>query len=98
VTDTRAYMVRGKIGTNCGNEVRVGQFTYLAETGDHFYIWNGIHKAARFESVKAGLDAAGRCNGPWFNVPDPATIESVECPLERGAPYAIRPAGTTRNE
>ena len=55
----------------------MGQMTYLAETGDHFYIWDGAHKAAHFASTQAGLDAAAQCNGPWFNVPDPATIEVV---------------------
>lgn len=72
------YMVRGKIGAARGNEGRTGQFTYLTETGDRLYIWNGAHRAARFPSAQAGLDAARWCNGPWFNVPDPTTVEAVE--------------------
>jgi hypothetical protein len=78
------YMVRGKIGAARGNEGRIGQLTYLAETGDHFYIWNGAHKAAHFPSAQAGLDAVARCNGPWFNIPDPATVEIIKsCQLDK---------------
>jgi hypothetical protein len=71
------YVVRGKISAARAGGGRMGHMTYLAETGDHFYIWDGAHKAAHFASAQAGLDAAARCNGPWFNVPDPATIEVV---------------------
>ena len=72
------YIVRGKIAANRTNAARVGRLTYLAETGDHFYVWDGAHKAALFASQQAGLLAVSHCNGPWFNVPDPATIESIE--------------------
>jgi hypothetical protein len=71
------YLVRGRIGSARGNESRVGELTYLAEAGDHFYVWDGAHKAAHFESAQAGLDAASECNGPWFKTPDPATVESI---------------------
>ncbi len=72
------YVVRGKIGVNQPNVSRAGKPTYLAETGDHFYIWDGVHKAAHFASAEAGLAAAAQCHGPWFNVPDATTIESLE--------------------
>ena len=72
------YLIRGVIGLNRSNASRVGQLTYLAETGDHFYIWDGVHKAAHFGTAEAGLRAADRCNGPWFNIPDPASIEVVD--------------------
>ena len=84
-----AYIVRGKIGLNRDNVSRVGQFTYLATTGD-LYVWDGPHKASRFESAEAGLAAADQCNGPWFNIPDPTTIESVECLGEQLPPEASR--------
>jgi hypothetical protein len=71
------FVVRGRIGTARGNEGRTGELTYLAETGDYFYIWDGLHKAAQFETAQAGLDAANECKGPWFRMPDPGTIESV---------------------
>jgi hypothetical protein len=89
------YVVRGKIGAVRGNEARVGQFTYLAETGDCFYIWNGAHKASHFASVDAGLEAASQCNGSWFNAPDPATIgvvESAHCVSD--ALVALKPGGS----
>ncbi len=72
------YVVRGKIGVNRTNSARVSRATYLAGTGDRFYIWDGAHKAAHFESAEAGLAAAAQCHGPWFNMPDATTIESLE--------------------
>jgi hypothetical protein len=72
------YVIRGRIGANRMNSARIGHLTYLAETGDHFYVWNGAHRAAHFASPEAGFVAASQCNGPWFNVPEPATIESIE--------------------
>jgi hypothetical protein len=82
-----AYIVRGRIGSSLGNAGRLGQFTYLAETADHFYIWGGAHKASRFDSAEAGLLAAERCNGPWFNVPDAASVESVESPADEKSKF-----------
>jgi hypothetical protein len=38
----------------------------------------GGAKAAHFPSARAGLEAAERCDGPWFNVPDPTTVEAIE--------------------
>lgn len=77
------YVIRGKIGVNRRSSAREGQLTYLADTGDHFFIWDGAHKAAHFASPEIGFVAASQCNGPWFNVPDPATIESVEWDANR---------------
>jgi hypothetical protein len=71
------FVVRRRIGTARGNEGPAGELIYLAETGDYFYIWDGLHKAAKFETAQAGLKAAEECNGPWFRMPDPATIETV---------------------
>jgi hypothetical protein len=85
---TMPYVVRGKIGAVRGNEGRVGHLTYLAEAGDHFYIWDGAHKAAHFRSAQAGLDAAGQCNGPWFNMPDPTSVESLEWAADMGVDLA----------
>ena len=82
------YLIRGKIGVNRPNSPRVGHFTYLTQTGDRFYIWDGAHKAAHFVSPEAGFIAASRCNGPWFNVPDPATIESIEWSGNRDSIFA----------
>jgi hypothetical protein len=88
-------VVRGKIGAVRGNEARVGQFTYRGETGDCFYVWNGAHKASHFASVDVGLAAASRCNGPWFNAPDPATIEVVESAQGvSDASVALKPGGS----
>jgi hypothetical protein len=71
------YVIRGKIGAARGLSARTGIFTYLAETGDHFYIWDGLHKVAHFATADAGLQAVKLCNGPWFNTPDPASVEAV---------------------
>jgi hypothetical protein len=71
------YVIRSRIAANRGNVVRAGIYTYLAETGDHFYIWDGVHKAAHFKTAESGLEAADQCNAPWSNLPDPATVEGV---------------------
>jgi hypothetical protein len=79
------YVIRGRIGADRGVSARTGIFTYLAETGDHFYIWDGLHKVAHFATARAGLEAAALCNGPWFNTPDPASVEAVLWLLDQEA-------------
>jgi hypothetical protein len=78
------FIARGVIGVNGDNAARVGQFTYLSETGDHWYQWDGAHRATHFATSAAAMAAAETCMGPWFNRPDPGSIEAII--TERQAP------------
>jgi hypothetical protein len=76
------YIVRGKIGKSAGNPARVGRFTYIAQTGVRFYIWDGAHKATPFDLVAEGPCCGQACYGPRFNAPDPDTINAAEASLQ----------------
>ncbi len=68
-----AFIARGVVGTAGG----AGRFTYLSEVSDGWYQWNGAHKATHFPSRTDALTAAESCQGPWFNHPDPDSIDAI---------------------
>ena len=80
------FTARGRIGAKPGSPARTARYTYIAETGDRFFIWDGPHRAALFDTPEQALGAAASCNGPWFNMPDAQTVEAVEAdtPIHTG--------------
>ena len=72
-----AFIARGVIGTYAGNAVGAGRFTYLSEVSADWYQWNGAHKATHFASHADAMTAAASCKGPWFNHPDPGSVETI---------------------
>jgi hypothetical protein len=71
------FVARGVVATGEGNAGSVGRFTYLSEVSADWYQWNGAHKATHFASSAAAMKAAAACMGPWFNYPDPGTVEAI---------------------
>ena len=71
------FIARGVVGTDRGRMARVDRFTYVSEVSADWYQWNGAHRATHFVSPGAALAAAALCKGPWFNHPDPGTVEAI---------------------
>ena len=71
-----AFIARGVIG-GAPSTAAQGRFTYLSEVSDDWYQWDGAHKATHFASPSDAMDAAASCNGPWFNRPDPDSVEAI---------------------
>ena len=74
------FVARGVIRATGGNDAWVGRYTYVSEPNLGFYQWDGLHKVKFFGTADDALSAAGRCQGPLFQLPDPATIEALEMP------------------
>lgn len=71
------YIARGVVAISEGAVDRPSRFTYVAEVSSDWYRWDGAHKAAQFASAAEAMTAAAQCIGPWFNAPDPDTVEAV---------------------
>jgi hypothetical protein len=71
------FIARGLVGPNEGDNARARRFTYLVRVSTDWYQWDGAHKATFFDSFDDAMRAAGLCMGPWFNRPDPGTVEAV---------------------
>ena len=72
------YIARGTIAPHGANERLVGQFTWLSESEQGWYQWDGWHKATAFATAQAALDCATECTGPLFRMPAPESIVAVE--------------------
>lgn len=71
-----AFIARGVVGGDASNAVD-GRFTYLSEVSADWYQWNGAHRATHFASRADAMAAAASCMGPWFNRPDPGSVETI---------------------
>ncbi|MCE9657255.1 MAG: hypothetical protein K8R60_01755 [Burkholderiales bacterium] len=71
------FIARGVVGAGRGGISRAGRFTYLSEVSADWYQWDGEHKATHFASPDEAMTAAAACKGPWFNHPDPDTVEAI---------------------
>ena len=74
---TPRFIIRGVVAPHGSNYGLVGQYTYLHVSEGMWPMWDGEHKAAKFENVHLGLEFASRANGPLFRMPSPETIEAV---------------------
>jgi hypothetical protein len=72
-----AFVVRGVVAAGASHADGSGRFTYLSEVAADWYQWNGAHRATHFASEADGMRAAALCKGPWFNHPDPESVETV---------------------
>ncbi|MEO8081156.1 MAG: hypothetical protein ABI641_11540 [Caldimonas sp.] len=71
-----AFIARGVVGADAITAAG-GRFTYLSEVCADWYQWDGAHKATHFASRAAARAAAASCMGPWFNHPDPGSVETI---------------------
>lgn len=74
---TSAFIARGVVDATDGGPAQAGRFTYLSEVSVDWYQWGGAHKATHFASAGDAMSAAASCQGPWFNHPDPETVEAI---------------------
>ena len=71
------FVARGVVGASRRGTARANRFTYLSEVSADWYQWDGAHKATQFPSAGDAMAAAALCKGPWFNHPDPDTVEAI---------------------
>lgn len=97
MTETR-YVVRGKVEKNvAGLSVKAGTdvwLTYSRESGG-WHSWSQDFRDAKAFPTQEGAAAESNCNGPWYLVPDPNSIEILEADYEpaRAAKITLRGLG-----
>jgi hypothetical protein len=74
------FVVRGEVAKDALSTIRKGDTVWLGWT-DESGGWHEWHhqgspaRAKRFSSPEEARRIALRCNGPWYSVPDPKSID-----------------------
>ena len=76
------FKVKGRLAQGYGHHAVAGDEVWLTWTdrlgGWYNWEWRGERYAKLFASPDEALLAARGCDGPWFYLPSPDTIEVVE--------------------